>query len=121
MNRNISAFLQKERIRREFSCRHTPQQNEVAKRKNRHILEGAQAMLNEKHMPKSYWAEAANMAAHLMNRCTTSGVHDLTPYEKFYGKKLDLSHVQILAPLRTCTSLTRSAKSSTRSRRNVSS
>ena len=33
-------------------------------------------MLNEKHMPKSYWAKAANTAVYLMNRCTTSGVHE---------------------------------------------
>ena len=30
-----------------------------------------------------------------MNRCTTSGVHDVTPHEKYYGKKPDLSHVRI--------------------------
>ena len=28
-------------------------------------------MMNEKHMPKSYWAKAAHMAVYLMNRCTT--------------------------------------------------
>ena len=41
------------------------------------------------------WAEAANTAVYLMHRCTTSGVHDVTPYEKFFGKKPDLSHVRI--------------------------
>ena len=30
-----------------------------------------------------------------MNRCTTSGVHDITRYEKFFGKKSDLSHTRI--------------------------
>ena len=36
-----------------------------------------------------------NTTNYLMNCCTTSGVHDITPYEKFYGKKPDLSHVRI--------------------------
>ena len=40
----------------ENSLADTPQQNHVAECKNRHILEVARAMLNEKHMPKSYWA-----------------------------------------------------------------
>ena len=80
-------------------CRHTPQQNGVAERKNRHILEVARAMLNEKHMPKSYWAKAANTAVYLMNRCTTSGVHEVTPHEKYYGNKLDLSHVRIFGSI----------------------
>ena len=76
-------------------CRHTPQQNGVAERKNRHILEVARDMLNKKHMPKSYWVEAANIVIYLMNWCTTSGVHDVTPHEKHYRKKSDLSHVRI--------------------------
>ena len=30
-----------------------------------------------------------------MNRCTTSRVHEVTPHEKYYGNKPDLSHVRI--------------------------
>ena len=52
-------------------------------------------MMNEKHLPKSYWANVANTAVYLMNCYTTSRVHDITPHEKFYGKKLDLSHIRI--------------------------
>ena len=51
--------------------------------------------MTEKHMTKSYWAEAANMAVYLMNRCTTSEVHEVTPHEKYFGKKPDLSHTRI--------------------------
>ena len=72
---DFTAYLRREGIRREFTCRHTPQQNGVAKRKNRHIFEVAWAMMSKKHMPKSYWAEVANTTVYLMNRCTTSGVH----------------------------------------------
>ena len=52
-------------------------------------------MMNEKHMPKSYWAEAANTAVYLMNRCTTFGVHEVKPHERYYEKKPDLSHTRI--------------------------
>ena len=88
----FTTYLQQEGIRREFTCWHTPQQNGVAERKNWHILEVARAMMNEKHRPKSCWAKAANTTVYLMNRCTTSGVHDITPYEKFYGRK---SYIQL--------------------------
>ena len=54
-------------------------------------------MMNEKDLLKSYWAKAANTTACLMNRCITSGVHDVTPHEKFFGKKSDLSHVRIFS------------------------
>ena len=46
-------------------------------------------MINEKHMP----------IVCLMNQCTTSGVHEITPHENYYGKKSDLSHVRIFSSL----------------------
>ena len=55
--------------------------------------------MNEKHIPKSSWAEAANMAIYLMNRCTTSGVHEVTPHEKYFEKKPDLSHTRIFGAI----------------------
>ena len=51
--------------------------------------------MNEKNLAKSYWVETANTIIYLMNKCTTSGVRDITPHEKYYEKKLDLSHVRI--------------------------
>mgnify|MGYP000087715863 CR=1 FL=1 len=53
------------RIRRKFSCRYTPEQNGVAKRKNRSIVEAAQAMLEEKILPKFYWAEAVRTTVYI--------------------------------------------------------
>ena len=50
-------------------------------------------------MPKSYWAETANTAVYLKNRCTTSGVHDITPHEKYFGKKPVLSHTRIFGAI----------------------
>ena len=68
-------------------------------------------MMNEKHMPKSYWAEAANTDVYLMNQCTTSRVHEVTPHKKNYRRKPDLSHTGISARWHTCTYPTRSGKS----------
>mgnify|MGYP000695168542 FL=1 len=56
-------------------------------------------MLNEKHMPKSYWAKATNTLVYLLNWCTTSGVHEVTPHEKYDEKKPDLSHIRIFSSL----------------------
>ena len=95
----LTAYLRKEGIRREFSCCHTPQQNDIAEWKNRHIVEVAWAMMNEKNLPKWYWAEAANTAVYLMNRCPTSGVHDVTPHQNLFGKKSDLSHVHFFGSI----------------------
>ena len=57
-------------------------------------------MMNEKNMPKWYWVEAANTAVYLTKRCTTSGVHDVTPHEiQFFGKKPDLSHLRVFGSI----------------------
>ena len=46
--------------------------------------------MNEKNVPKLYWAEVGSTTVYLMNTCTTSGVHDVTHHEKFFGKKPNL-------------------------------
>ena len=52
-------------------------------------------MLHEKHTPNFYWAEAASTTVYLMNRCIPKGVHELTPYEIFAGRKLIISHLKV--------------------------
>ena len=56
-------------------------------------------MINEKNLSKSYWPETANTTVYLINRCTTSGVHDVTHHEKFFEKKPDLSHTRIFSSI----------------------
>ena len=75
----FSDFLQKHGIRRQFTCRYTPQQNGVAERKNRHIAEIARALMAEKNMPHHFWAEAVTTAIYIINRTPTIAVHDVTP------------------------------------------
>ena len=59
------------------------------------ILEVARAMIREKHMPNFYWADAASTTVYLMNRCTTNGVHELTPYEIVVVRKPFLLHLKV--------------------------
>ena len=54
----FNGYLQQMGIQCEFSCRYTPEQNGVAERKNRSVVEEAREMLEEKSLPKFYWAEA---------------------------------------------------------------
>ena len=50
----FNGYLQQMGILREFSCRYTPEQNGVAERKNRSVVEAAREMLEEKSLPKFY-------------------------------------------------------------------
>ena len=72
-----------------------PQQNGVAERKNRVIAEIARCMLNEKNMPRCFWADVVFTAVYLINRSPTTSVHIITPEEAWSGRKPDLSHLRI--------------------------
>ncbi|GKD60749.1 putative ribonuclease H-like domain-containing protein [Tanacetum coccineum] len=55
-------------IKREFSVARTPQQNGVAERKNRTLIEAARTMLVVSKLPTTFWAEAVNTACYVLNR-----------------------------------------------------
>ena len=93
----FSSYLQKEGIRREFSCRYTPMQNGVAEQRSWTIEEVAQAMLEEKHMLKFYWAEAVRLAVYLQNQTSTNG--GVSPHELYFGKKLNLAHLRFFSSI----------------------
>ena len=82
-------------MKRQFTCRYTPQQNGVAERKNRHITEVARALMSEKDMPKYYWVEAVHTVVYILNRTPTAGIHDMTLEERFIGIKSDVSHLKV--------------------------
>jgi len=73
-------------ISRQLTIRHTPQQNGVAERKNRTIVEMARSMLKGKELPNSFWAEAVSSAVYILNRSPTKAVRDKTPFEAWHGR-----------------------------------
>lgn len=59
-------------------------------------MESAGAMLYHSNLPKKFWAEAIATAAYLRNRTTTSANDELlTPFEKWYGYKPNISHLKV--------------------------
>ncbi|GJR69983.1 putative ribonuclease H-like domain-containing protein [Tanacetum coccineum] len=61
-NRVMNQFCEIKGIKREFSVARTPQQNEVAERKNKTLIEAARTMLADSKLPTTFWAEAVNTA-----------------------------------------------------------
>nr|GEX75658.1 retrovirus-related Pol polyprotein from transposon TNT 1-94 [Tanacetum cinerariifolium] len=73
-------------IKREFSVPRTPQQNGVAERKNRTLIETARTMLAYLLLPIPFWAEAVNTACYVSNRVLVTKPHNKTPYELLHGR-----------------------------------
>nr|GEZ50444.1 retrovirus-related Pol polyprotein from transposon TNT 1-94 [Tanacetum cinerariifolium] len=93
-------------IKREYSVARTPQQNEVAERRNRTLIEAARTMLADSKLPITFWAKAVNIAYYVHNRVLVVKPHFKTPYELFRGRTPALSfmrpfrcHVTILNTL----------------------
>nr|GEZ93354.1 ribonuclease H-like domain-containing protein [Tanacetum cinerariifolium] len=71
-------------IKREFSVPRTPQQNGIAKRKNRTLIEVARTMLADSLLPIPFWAEAVNTTCYVQNRVLVTKPHNKTPYELLF-------------------------------------
>ncbi|GJS50395.1 putative ribonuclease H-like domain-containing protein [Tanacetum coccineum] len=80
-NYEMNQFCGIKGIKREFSNAKTPQQNGVAKRKNRTLIEAARTMLVDSLLPLPFWAEAVNTACYVQNRVLVTKPHNKTPYE----------------------------------------
>ncbi|GKB29178.1 putative ribonuclease H-like domain-containing protein [Tanacetum coccineum] len=57
-NKEMIQFCERKGIKREFIVARTPQQNGVAERKNRTLIEAAKTMLADSKLPTTFWAEA---------------------------------------------------------------
>ncbi|GJV08648.1 putative ribonuclease H-like domain-containing protein [Tanacetum coccineum] len=81
-------------IKREFSVARTPQQNGVAERKNRTLIEAARTMLADSLLPIPFWAEAVNTACYVLNRVLVTKPQNKTPYELLVGKSPSISFMR---------------------------
>ncbi|KAJ4700914.1 Retrovirus-related Pol polyprotein from transposon TNT 1-94 [Melia azedarach] len=79
INSILGAYLSENGIIHQKSCWDTPQQNGVAERKNRHLLEVARSLLFISNVPKFFWGEAILTATYLINRLPSRVLKFQTP------------------------------------------
>ncbi|KAL0536842.1 hypothetical protein IC582_025805 [Cucumis melo] len=78
-NHNLSEFLASKGIVHQTLCAYTPQQNGVAERKNRHLVEVARSLMLFTSFPSYLWGDAILTAAHLINRMPSRILQLQTP------------------------------------------
>ncbi|GJU37512.1 retrovirus-related pol polyprotein from transposon TNT 1-94 [Tanacetum coccineum] len=81
-------------ILRQFSVARTPQQNGVAEKRNRTLIEAARTMLADSKLPTTFWTEAVHTACYVKNRVLVVKPHNKTPYELFHGRTPTLSFMR---------------------------
>ncbi|GJV98325.1 putative ribonuclease H-like domain-containing protein [Tanacetum coccineum] len=93
-NKEMDEFCGQKRIKREYSVARTPQQNGVAERKNRTLIEAARTMLADSLLPTVFWAKAVNTACYVLNRVLVTKPHNKTPYELIIGRAPSISFMR---------------------------
>ncbi|GKB37944.1 retrovirus-related pol polyprotein from transposon TNT 1-94 [Tanacetum coccineum] len=94
-NHELESFCDEKGISQNFSSPYTPEQNGVAERKNRTLIEAARTMLNGSVLSKHFWTEAVRIACYTQNRSIIVKRHDKTPYEIFRERIPDISYFHV--------------------------
>jgi hypothetical protein len=90
-------FCKEASIKREMTVPFNPQQNGVAKKKNRTIVEATRAMLHDQDLPMMLWVEACNTTVYVQNRSPHRILEDKTLEEAFTGVKPEIGHLRIFS------------------------
>lgn len=90
----LEGFLTEQRIDIGRSDPHSPNDNGIAERPNRRIMESTRAMLEFSELPRSFWAEVATQATDIRNRFPRAG-QERTPFETAIGRKPRIDHLRI--------------------------
>ena len=74
-------------IKKDLTTSYNPQQNGVAKRKNRTIMEVVKIMIHDQDLPMHLWEEATRTIVYVQNRLSHSALGFKNTKEIFTGKK----------------------------------
>jgi hypothetical protein len=79
------------------SCTDTHEQNRVAERKHRHIIETAHSFILFAYVPSEFWGKVVLTTVNLINTILFSHNSSLTPFEKLYKYILDYSFFRVFS------------------------
>nr|GEW80806.1 retrovirus-related Pol polyprotein from transposon TNT 1-94 [Tanacetum cinerariifolium] len=94
-NSKLVNFCDEKGISQNFFSPYTPEQNGIAERKNRTLIEAARTMLSGSVFSKQYWTEAVATACDTQNKSTIVKRHLKTPYEIFRKRIPNISFLHV--------------------------
>jgi len=90
----FARFLQENGIVAQYSAPGEPQQNGVAERHNRTLMDMVRSLIGYSTLPLSLWMNALKTAIHILNRVPSKSVPK-TPYELWTGRVPSLNHLRV--------------------------
>ncbi|GJT00837.1 retrovirus-related pol polyprotein from transposon TNT 1-94 [Tanacetum coccineum] len=95
----LESFCDEKGISQNLSSPYTPEQNGVAKRKNRTLIEAARTMLNGSILSKHFLTRAVRIACYTQNRSIIVKRHDKTSNEIFKERIPDINYFHVFGCL----------------------
>ncbi len=95
VNTALEEYCTRNGIAMELTVPHTPEQNGVAERANRKILDKGCTIMKDANAPDFLWADAFAMVIYAINRTAGGCSSSMTPFEAFFGEKPDISHMWV--------------------------
>ncbi|WVZ49109.1 hypothetical protein U9M48_000490 [Paspalum notatum var. saurae] len=92
---HLHRYFQTSGINHRISCPHTHQQNGLAERKHRHLVETGLTLLSQAQLPLRFWDEAFNTASYLINRMPSRTIGHDTPLHKLFGTNPDYTKLRV--------------------------
>ncbi len=94
-SKEFEDYLKSEGIHHQCTIPKTPQQNGVAERFNRTVVESCRSMSQDAQLSHKFWAEAISTSTYLRNRSPTKAVDGMTPYEAWHDIKPRVDHLRV--------------------------
>lgn len=95
MNEEFKDYCKRNGILQTTSSPHTPEQNGVAERTNRIVIEMARCLRIGSGLGKEMWATACDTSVYLLNRLPSDVINGETPYQRLFGKPASMKHLRI--------------------------
>ncbi|UYV65566.1 hypothetical protein LAZ67_3004717 [Cordylochernes scorpioides] len=95
LSSDFKEYLLEEGIIHQLSVEYSPQQNGVAERVNRTLVEMTRCFMIQTNLPDPLWAELVHTSTYIRNRCPRTN-ESRTPYEIFTGRKPTVSHLRMI-------------------------
>jgi hypothetical protein len=94
VSNQFTSFLTSNGILHRLTCPYTSQQNGVAERKHRHVMDIGLSLLAQSRLPSSFWVDAFLTAIFLINRLPTPILNHESPYSKLFQRSPDYSQLR---------------------------
>lgn len=95
ISREFKRYCKRKGIRQTYTGPRAPQQNGVAERANRIVLDMTRCLRLESGLGKELWGEISSTAVYIVNRIPTVALGGDTPYYRLFGKQATLSHMKV--------------------------